>query len=609
VGLFNRACGDVHGAISMFLPDIYDRKDQSRYTLIGGTGIDGCNVYDDEQLFQSWHNSDPANNGHNVCSFDLVRIHRFGGKDGNVTPDTLTADLPSHKAMLEFAAALDVVVEQRAIETASMFDEYEVHEIDEIPDELFEDLGSVNPIDTKPAPVEKTEPDELDWMMNPPGILKPMIDEIMASAWRPVPEYAVSGALMCLSLSSMRTFLSMTGAKLNLMMVTVGHSNSGKDNARDFIKATGDVVGRNVYDDMMSAQEILKNMLYDKGCACYCIDEFHGFFGQSKSSSDYLAKITPMVMKLYTHKKYKMNGNDQRVLSEKFTKEIVDCQKKLKPDANGQMISDDEARTLKTKIKIAENLLYMIKDGFKFPQISIYGTTTPAEFDKFFTESALESGLLPRYGWGIPKSMDRVKKNRKRVKRSEFSIPIMDRLEQVGNTAHTNIEMAATDSALELWEKYDDWFEADARLNGEYGSIWGRGGEMVSRIASIVACEIGKVDVEHVEWAFKLTKFWFGGLIIKMGERHLNEVEDGADVERKVKTAHMERFLKHSLPSAMTHHTTNDEGALLSVIQQKHTRSKKHNDVPLFNDALQQLRVSGKIVQSCETPVRVKLKQ
>jgi len=61
-----------------------------RYTYINGSSALGLAVYDNSSAY-SFHSTDPANCGHRLNAFDLVRIHKFGNG-----PDSV-------KKMLEFA--------------------------------------------------------------------------------------------------------------------------------------------------------------------------------------------------------------------------------------------------------------------------------------------------------------------------------------------------------------------------------------------------------------------------------------------------------------------------------------------------------------------------
>ena len=103
IGVFCQVYG-INEGIEKFLSDIYEETQyDDRWTYTGGTSFGGMRVYQDTWAY-SEHQSDPANNGHCNNIFDLVRIHRFGHLDADVKEHTAGTKLPSHMAMLEFAA-------------------------------------------------------------------------------------------------------------------------------------------------------------------------------------------------------------------------------------------------------------------------------------------------------------------------------------------------------------------------------------------------------------------------------------------------------------------------------------------------------------------------
>lgn len=78
VGAFCRAY-PLERAIAEFLPAVYRREPNGRYTFVPGSGTAGAVVYG--HYLYSNHGTDPAR-GKLCHAFDLVRIHRFGsGKD------------------------------------------------------------------------------------------------------------------------------------------------------------------------------------------------------------------------------------------------------------------------------------------------------------------------------------------------------------------------------------------------------------------------------------------------------------------------------------------------------------------------------------------------
>ena len=94
IGAFNRTY-TISEAIDKFIPEVYKRVNDSRYTYTGGTTAGGAVVYEDDHILYSNHATDPAG-GRAQNAYDLIRIHKFGGLD---LPGSSKA---SNKAMLDF---------------------------------------------------------------------------------------------------------------------------------------------------------------------------------------------------------------------------------------------------------------------------------------------------------------------------------------------------------------------------------------------------------------------------------------------------------------------------------------------------------------------------
>jgi putative DNA primase/helicase len=102
VGAFCRSYS-ITESIQTFLSDVYQPSViPERYDYIPADSSAGVIVYDDKYAY-SHHATDPAC-GMLLNAFDLVRIHRFLDLDEYVREGTPSIQLPSYKAMLQFAA-------------------------------------------------------------------------------------------------------------------------------------------------------------------------------------------------------------------------------------------------------------------------------------------------------------------------------------------------------------------------------------------------------------------------------------------------------------------------------------------------------------------------
>ena len=163
VGAFCRTY-DVITAMDAFLPNIYEPvdNDDGRYTYLGGSTTGGAVIYDDAKFLFSHHATDPCG-GRLVNAFDLIRLHRFGDKDNDASPDTPVTKLPSYKAMCEAA------MQDKAVVTTLNREQIEQAKKD------FEGIT---------AGAESTaEPEPLDWaeklQRNQNGAVKGTIDTIL----------------------------------------------------------------------------------------------------------------------------------------------------------------------------------------------------------------------------------------------------------------------------------------------------------------------------------------------------------------------------------------------------------------------------------------------
>ena len=101
VGAFCRTY-DIHQAISRFLPGVYAAGRGNRYTHSGSSTSGGAWVLDGGRFLYSFHGTDPVQ-GRLLNSWDLVRLHRFGGEDARVTEERRGDRMPSARLMEELA--------------------------------------------------------------------------------------------------------------------------------------------------------------------------------------------------------------------------------------------------------------------------------------------------------------------------------------------------------------------------------------------------------------------------------------------------------------------------------------------------------------------------
>lgn len=111
----------IKRAVEKFLSDIWEYEGDNRFTYVNGTSKKGGIAYADEGpnpdedtwvFLYSHHGSDPYNDMQ-LNAFDLVRLHYFGDLDHKSKAPEGSENLPSYKAMMDFARKDDEVVTYR----------------------------------------------------------------------------------------------------------------------------------------------------------------------------------------------------------------------------------------------------------------------------------------------------------------------------------------------------------------------------------------------------------------------------------------------------------------------------------------------------------------
>ena len=159
VGLFCQAY-TIREAMEVFIPDVYKPVlgDENRFTYAGGTTTGGAIIYD-EVFLCSHHDTDPAGGGHEVNAFDMVRLHKFGGLDADVSEDTAITQRPSYKKMAE------LVYNDERVKTLQLKDDIARMNDDLIDLGVYDDEENPLPYDPKNPPkwalrIERTKAGE-----------------------------------------------------------------------------------------------------------------------------------------------------------------------------------------------------------------------------------------------------------------------------------------------------------------------------------------------------------------------------------------------------------------------------------------------------------------
>lgn len=122
----------ISKVIEEFLPDVYKKENDTRYTLIGGTSAKGLVVYDDLHAYSN-HATDKAY-GKSLNAFDLVRVHKFGHLDEDDKEGVKVDSLVSYKEMMKFVRSLPQIKEESIKDILSSFEDKDDIETKEVHD-------------------------------------------------------------------------------------------------------------------------------------------------------------------------------------------------------------------------------------------------------------------------------------------------------------------------------------------------------------------------------------------------------------------------------------------------------------------------------------------
>lgn len=225
-------------------------------------------------------------------------------------------------------------------------------------DQFVED----RPLKFKTPPKGEADPDAIPAeLMNVPGLINDMQEWINASAIRRQPVFGFAASLAMAGLLMARRIQTPTGLRTNLLIISLGDSASGKNEARNCIRRAlveADCKHLIGAETIGSDSGLLDELAEQGGHVIYQLDEI-GYALQamtSKRAQGYLSSIIPTLMKLQSTAGHTWVG------------------KSLK------------------KIK-GERVRVDIED----PCVVVYGTSVPDKYYSAIDYSNIEDGFVPRF--------------------------------------------------------------------------------------------------------------------------------------------------------------------------------------------------------------------
>ena len=310
----------------------------------------------------------------------------------------------------------------------------------------------------------------------PPGLVGELCEWIDRTAGKPQPMLSLGASLAFVGSLASRKYQAIDTTRPNIYCIGVGVSGCGKEHARKQIKRLAKAAGAS---DIMGGEEVTSDAaiemeLYRKnGRLLYLWDEIGHMFGAMKSqkASSSAQKIIPMLMRMFT-----------------------------------SSTSIYEGKTYASK----ENARQPIDQ----PHLCLYGTTVPGRLYEGMDSSEMADGWLGRVL--VFQSSDDPLRNRHAAIDDSIPQSLIDKVRAINEhepdmTGYGDIvattecnptKLPFTPPADKVLDEWNESFHNLKRFAVEqktgYEALWGRGCEIGTKIALILAVGDGAVNInEH----------------------------------------------------------------------------------------------------------------
>jgi len=358
-------------------------------------------------------------------------------------------------------------------------------------------------------------------LLRPPGFVGDVKRWIDDQCRYPREHLATAAALVAVgNVAGLRYTDDLVGVTANLFAFGVADSSSGKEAVlqamQKIMVETG--ISAAAHGFQKSQQEVMRNLIRHQA-AYYIIVELGIELGkavnaQKKGSAAYLEGLIGTLMSLYSKADGKalLSGDVKEDVRKAMQSELA---QHLKAVDNNEDPSG--ARALKAERLQAQ--LDTLDQGLDKPFLSLIGFTTPSTFDTIIDEDQATSGflgraLLVREHNSNPWPKRPFKKrpmddNMRQALRGLFDgghfNATNDRVEHFGD----RVPVQTTPDAAQALDKALEWTIEYAEMQKErtgLEAVVRRGYEMIAKISLILAAPSGVRTLEHVRWAFAITK-------------------------------------------------------------------------------------------------------
>lgn len=384
----------------------------------------------------------------------------------------------------------------------------------------------------------------------PPGVAEQLVNYVYRGSYMPIPEVAVAAALGVLAGICGKAFLTPTDTGLNLYIVLIAKSATGKEGMHDAASAVMNAVREHVplaqeffvFEDFASGQALLKRL-----AEFPCFVNLSGEFGEKLNmiGRSYL-KPNPAMESL------------RRAMMDLFHKSGPNIQ------AGGMRYSEKDKNVHSV-------------EGAAF---SLLGDTTPQNFYRALTPDMMENGFMSRFLL-IEYDGDRPEPNRQRDRK--LPPQLLEHLAKLASHALDLIRRSETvtvkteTAADELLLAFDQ--ECHARINAESlderRQMWARAHLKALKVASLLAVADNPyhpvITTAHAEWGISLVRRDIATFTKRLDE---GEVGSGDAVRQKRVAGLIKKYVNQPLSAKqMVYQRMRKEGVVPWKYLSQHTSS------------------------------------
>lgn len=355
-------------------------------------------------------------------------------------------------------------------------------------------------------------------LTRPPGFVGRLVEWINGQCLYPREHLAVAAALSAVgNICGLRMIDGLDGMTLNIVAFCVAGSSTGKEAVQQayirIMKEAG--LTPTIHGDMKSQQEVIRNLLRHQA-ANYLIDELgiqlqRIVNSQKKGGASYLEGLLGVIMSAYSKADGFMPvGGDVREEVKKILLAELRSAQKAVDDNEG-----DDSR-VQQLLRALEN----IDSGLERPFLSMLGFTTPVTFNNIVDFEQATNGFVSRAL--IFNELETNPKRKTDFKKmpmdddmklilasmanpGEFSLEPVGRIEFYGERASIATTGAARAMLDEIYSEFWKMSEQH-KSNSGLEAIPRRGYELCAKVSAILGAPEGVRDVEHVRYAYALTK-------------------------------------------------------------------------------------------------------